>query len=261
MKSSSQMLRFFLPALIMLANACRNSDQHQDIAVVDSTQWNVDTGLIKSDSLMNGILEKTYNTVDIDSSGYVVFPLAAPLFDRNRQVESVFFSKSSYKDGGGDYWNLVFYNTVNREAHLLDTSRILIRNFYVNNAGKMAAFANRYIFYEVAVKDFNGNGLLDYGDPVYLYCSDLEGKNFRRISPENCHLVDWTVPEKSNIVLAQVVADGNRDKKFDEKDIESWIRIDFDPVIQSTPVFNAAIEEKIKTLFKKHYAKKPDGAE
>jgi hypothetical protein len=261
MKSSSWMFYFFIPVLVMLAAGCSNPDKQQNIAAIDSTQWNINTSLLTSDSLVNGIFENTYNTVDIDSSDYVIFPLAAALFDRNGEEEGVFFSKSSYKDGGNGYWNFVFYNTANREAHLLDTSKILIRNFYVNDSEKMGAFAARYIFYEVAVKDFNGNGILDYRDPVYLYCSDLEGKNFRRVSPENCHLVNWTVPKKSSIVLAQIVADGNRDRKFDNKDLDSWIRIDFDPVIQSTPVFNSAIEEKIKTLFKKHYSKKPDGAE
>ena len=111
MKSSSWMFYFFIPVLVMLAAGCSNPDKQQNIAAIDSTQWNIDTSLLTSDSLVNGIFENTYNTVDIDSSDYVIFPLAAALFDRNGEEEGVFFSKSSYKDGGNGYWNFVFYNT------------------------------------------------------------------------------------------------------------------------------------------------------
>ncbi len=246
---------------LLFSYSCRNNSQKiKNDALVDSAQWNIDTVLAEKDVLLNGILGNTYQSVGIDSSDYIILPLAAPLLRREGKEEKTYYSSGSYKEGS-EYWNLIFYNSKTMESYLLDTGKLFIRQLHVNNLETYGRFADGIILYTITVKDFNGNGQLGYDDPTYLYMSDKSGKNLTRLSPENADVVSWEFPKKNNFILMKIKYDLNKDTEFDEKDPSSLIRVDIDSVITQTPLLNQAIENDIKRLFKKYYSDKKDSTE
>ncbi len=261
MKRPIYITTFFISMVsIVLVLSCNNPVPGKAV-VIDSVQWAIDTVLADNDSLMNGILGNTYETLDIDSSEYAILPLAAPRFDREGSDAKKFFGSSSYKDEGSYYWNLIFYNEITRQSHLLDTSKQLIQNIYINNKESKGYYASKYILYDITKKDFNGNGLLDFDDPQYLFISDLDGRNLKQISPDNAHVISWEFPKKSNFLIVKFRYDMNKDRQFDDKDATTWIRVDIDPTIKQTPLLLPSFEEDIKRLFKKQYSKSPDSKE
>jgi hypothetical protein len=225
------------------------------VAADDTSRWTVDSNLLAKDSLVNGILGNTYETRNIDSSDYILLPLAAPLLDAEGAGEHVFASSSSYKETSEAYWNIIFYNTVTDTSHLLDTAKQFITSISINNREAYGAKAAKYNFYEIRRNDFNANGKLDYGDPRYLYCSDLDGRNLRLLSPVNADITSWEFPKKSGFMILKIRYDQNRDRRFDGRDATSWIRIDLDSAGRQTPLFDPAFEAEMKQLFKKQHTK------
>jgi hypothetical protein len=102
------------------------------------------------------------------------------------------FSKS--RGQRTSYWNLLFYNTETNDQHLLtEDKKIVIFSIDINesSSSKSCMRSNGFdvykdnIFYEVVSQDYNQNGYLDDNDPTYLFISDKQGNNFRRLSPDN----------------------------------------------------------------------------
>jgi len=262
MKRPVYITTFFISIVsTLLVLSCNNAGTDKNV-VIDSVQWNIDTVLADNDSLLNGILGNTYETIDVDSSDYAILPLAAPRFDREGAESTKFYGSSSYKEGNGsNYWNLIFYNEISRQSHLLDTNKQFIHSIHVNNKESYGYYAGKYILYDITRKDFNGNGLLDYDDPQYLFISDLEGRNLKQISPDNAHVVSWAFPKKSNFLIVKFRYDMNKDRLFDGNDATAWIRVDIDSTIKQTPLLLPSFEEEMKRLFKKQYSKQPDSKE
>ena len=241
--------------------SCKNNDGKVKPKVpIDSIQWATDTLLSDKDSLLNGILQNIYSTVSIDSSDYILLPLAAPLLAKEGKAQNTYYEEASYKSGA-NYWNLIFYNTRTRESHLLDTGKMLIRELFVNNLEMHGRFADQLVLYSIITRDFNGNGQLDPDDPGYLYISDKEGRNFRRVSPENASVQSWEFPGKRNFILMKLKYDRNKDAVFDQEDPSSLIRVDIDTATVFTPLLNGDFEKKLKGLFKKYYVQKTGSSE
>jgi hypothetical protein len=75
------------------------------------------------------------------------------------------------------------------------------------------------LFYTIIDTDINQNGKLDSNDPHYLYMSDLDGKNLKKISPTGINMESWHFinAEKTRLEL-RGVSDTNGDKKYDFQD-------------------------------------------
>jgi len=62
----------------------------------------------------------------------------------------------------------------------------------------------RWIVYEMAVGDVDGNGRVDDADPRSLYVSDLGGRGLRRVLPPGYELRDWA-PQPGGSLVATAV--------------------------------------------------------
>ncbi|MES2062910.1 MAG: hypothetical protein V4456_13375 [Bacteroidota bacterium] len=165
------------------------------------------------------------NPVQIDSSEYVMYPLA------NKQKDDdggSFISKGKFDSK--TYWNIIFYNTITRKSYLLNKKgKMIILSYNQNRYDSYSSDNNYqtlgvtqakgYILYSVISSDFNNDGRLDYHDPEYLFISDKQGNNFKQISPNDKNVLSWQLIEKSGVVLINTVTDKNNDKVFDEKDV------------------------------------------
>jgi hypothetical protein len=106
------------------------------------------------------------------------------------------------------------------------------------------------IYYSIITTDFNQDGKLHYGDPEYLFISELSGQGFRQISPDNFDLAYWKIIQGGNKILIQ--ARNCNNGKNDE--IVAFI---YDIERQELePVFDQEFILKTKKLLENQWTKK-----
>lgn len=202
------------------------------------------------------------NTVQIDSSEYVMYPLA------NKQQDDDSGSFISKDRGTNTYWNIIFYNTATKKSHLLnDSKKMVIVSYNQDNSDSYSSGKSKYqslditqvksyIFYSVITTDFNKDGRLDYHNPAYLFISDKQGNNFKQISPDYKNVVNWQLIEKSGAVLFNTVTDKNNDKVFDEKDVTIPYTYDLKTGKPAEEVFPAEFSEMVNKAHNKQWPAK-----
>lgn len=62
----------------------------------------------------------------------------------------------------------------------------------------------RWIVYEMALEDSNGNGRMDESDRRSLYVSDLQGHGLRRVLPPGYELRDWAPQPGGTLIVTGV---------------------------------------------------------
>jgi len=66
--------------------------------------------------------------------------------------------------------------------------------------------------------DSNKDGKLDSDDIKNLYISDINGKNFTKLSAEFQELIDWNIIESQNRLYFRTIEDINKNGAFDKDD-------------------------------------------
>lgn len=174
------------------------------------------------DSVASELTFEYGQPIVLDSSEYVLFPIETVSKKGKRYVS--YNSKSKWN---ARYWNVVFYNEITKETRLLTENKMCINQIYPNaNKTRMQKkyFTNK-ILYEVKTVDFNGDGVINYEDPSFLFSSANNGEHFQAISPLNETLQYFEVLPKSEQILLKTVRDSNGDKLFDEKDESIWYNV------------------------------------
>lgn len=195
----------------------------------------------------NNLNIQTNNFSEIDSSGILMFPLSMSEQERDGLV-------SSYKSmPANKYWNIIFLNSITNEFHLLSEQKMLIGNYdFKYNSGGSNININvksKYIFYSIICDDYNNDKKLTDEDPVYLFVSDNQGKNFRQISPKNYDLQNWQFIESANKFYLTAKKDSDNNKKFETEDETATFAIDIDKETEAKEVFSEAFKNKLKVLF------------
>lgn len=62
----------------------------------------------------------------------------------------------------------------------------------------------RWIVYEMALEDSNGNGRMDESDQRSLYVTDLQGRGLRRVLPAGYELRDWAPQPGGSLIVTGV---------------------------------------------------------
>lgn len=203
---------------------------------------------------------QTHESIEIDSSGIVVFPLQIGETDDSRL-------KGSFESGKNDVcWNMIFYNTKTGEKHWLSDRKMLILNYETNYSNsynssndseilKIDDYSSKnYIFYNIITEDFNQDKKLNYDDPTYLFITDKEGKNLKQISPKSMNVVDWKLIPKTNKIIINARKDINGNKNFDENEDE-LINLEFDLNTQKSAklIFDKKDQDSLINNFKKNW--------
>lgn len=187
---------------------------------------------------------QTSSFSEVDSSGILIFPLS--MGESERSSGSLIYKEvPNYSN-----WNIIFWNSKSNEYHLLTDKKVLIREYNLNSENETNG--NRTynaIYYKVTSFDYNNDKLLNDKDPDYLYISDREGNNFRRISPELYTLINWYFIRSSNKVVMTVKKDSDNDKEFDDDDEISTFEIDINKETEPRQVFFDDFKKKLKVLY------------
>lgn len=159
-----------------------------------------------------------------DSGSTIMLPIR---YDDN------FLSSTSLKFSGNMYANIIYYNYKTDSSYKLFPKNTFVSlydfghiyyDFKINEPQKKSS---KYLFYKVANVDYNKNKKIDGDDPIILYVSDLDGKNLKRLTPENENVVSVELFEKLNFALVKLQVDSNNDGKFDFRDkVFYYIKLD-----------------------------------
>ncbi len=197
-----------------------------------------------SDDEKATMFKTTYHSpVAVDSSDIIIFQINFNNNKKSRKFKSSYNKKSGYYNYSTQ--NLLFFNCLNDSSYLLmPDSAIHIARYHVNNYETYGQYAAKYIFYEIRKPGrtaYNNN-------PEYLYVSDIDGSNFRQLSPDSSHLNYWAVPGKNNVLIMNYLTDSNHDGKFSFQDKEKLIKIDLTDLSSTknlvTPEMDAILENQ-----------------
>lgn len=205
-----------------------------------------------------GAIHLQFNTPTIpDSSDWVLYPLR---LEELEETEKGLKSSEYGRESAYAYWNIAFFNTETKETRLLsDSLKMLINAIHTENeeddpSGQRNDKNDRLIYYTLTKTDYNQDGKLTSDDPVYLFVSDLSGRNFKQVSPDNLNLIHWE-RYKTNEILIQAHKDSNNDKKFngDDEIISFVYHLEVEKTEQ---IFDSAFNLKTKKLLDQQWTKK-----
>jgi len=90
--------------------------------------------------------------------------------------------------------------------------------------GERSKIMNDKVLYEMSDMDFNKDEKLNNKDPEYLFSSEIDGQNLKRVSPLNEDLQYFEVVPKSEQILIRTLRDINQDSIFNLEDESIWYR-------------------------------------
>jgi hypothetical protein len=137
------------------------------------------------------------------------------------------FGKMGYSEGLS---NILVYNFVTEQSQKLFPNDSLYISFYRRNyreyqeerQGRELFFENFYIFNTSSRKK---GGFTDCSNRAkVMYICDKQGKNLKRINPENENCVSVDFFEKQGFILFKIQKDSNNDECFSEKDDDFYFK-------------------------------------
>ncbi len=167
--------------------------------------------------------------VHIDSTKYLLHPVGELGEERSGYFSSgssagsnVFQSSDVIR---GRMTNIKFQQLDSEEIVPLTNERVVIysvqflRSIF-ENTGK------QFLIYEMRDRDTNGDENLDGEDASSLYISNINGENFRKLTPEGQHLLQLTVVDELNRLYFKTSEDSNGDGEFDNNDRQHVYYVD-----------------------------------
>ncbi|MCC8360047.1 hypothetical protein [Salinimicrobium sediminilitoris] len=167
--------------------------------------------------------------VHIDSTKYLLHPVGELGEERSEYFGSggssgghVYQSSDVIK---GRMSNIKFQQIDSEELVPLTNGRVVIysveflRSIF-ENTGK------QFLIYEMRDRDTNGDENLDGEDANSLYISNINGENFRKLTPKGQHLLQLTVVDEMNRLYFKTSEDSNGDGHLDNKDRQHLFYID-----------------------------------
>lgn len=257
---------FFLSILFLTACSSRNNldELNQQVAQNNSDSTQMQKILIEN-------LRITYKEpVEPKNYPITIIPII---------LEEKYYEKgiSNY-----NYSNILFYNHTTQENNFLlkDSIDIITSMKYFEKPPLKKAEINEYseqplrygtfgeeaykhVFYEIKpwktkkeLEEITNNQSYSYSKlkrgyeetgPSVLYISDFKGNQLTPLTPADARLISWRILYNSNIILAEILLDSNKDKIYNQKDNKQLLRIDLTEAGIGQALLSQEEENTIKT--------------
>ena len=206
------------------------------------------------DSILTEFKFQYESPIVLDSTNQVLIPISTELIERSTK-----FSKDVYySDDYPRYWNVLFYNRKTGETKLLTEDKIRISRIHSirEEFEKASKIMNKKILYEIGVIDFNKDGKLNDDDPEYLFSSEMNGVNLKRVSPRNEYLQYFEVIPKSEQILIRTLRDINQDSIFNREDESIWYKAELiNQEWKTTEIIDSTGRSRIENLYFEQWLK------
>lgn len=200
------------------------------IGILSCEEQNSGIELIETENLTSGQIDSIltafnfqYETpIVLDSTNQVLIPISTKLLDRR----TTYSKDGYYADDFPVYWNVLFYNRKTGENQLLTEDKIRISRIHAvrDEYDEGSKLMNKKVLYEIGDIDFNKDKKLDNKDPEYLFSSEINGTNLKRVSPVNEDLQYFKVIPNSEQILIRTLRDINQDSIFNQEDESIWYK-------------------------------------
>jgi GH15 family glucan-1,4-alpha-glucosidase len=109
-------------------------------------------------------------------------------------------------------------------------------------------YDNPLIFYRVVKNDNNKDSIFNKNDAVMLYVSDLYGKNFTQITPEDEHYVNYTLYSERKTILIKTIIDSDNDSSFTVVDETNFREMSLDKPAMGRSIFSNTLKDSLRSL-------------
>lgn len=131
--------------------------------------------------------------------------------------DSFVISNSSEYEITGYLSNFKFQTIGSDSLTVLTEKPVLIeRVTYLKNFADKSK--KQLLVYVLEDMDSNKDGKLDSDDIKNLYVSDIDGKNFTKLSTDFQEFIDWNIIEAQNRLYFRTIEDINKNGAFDKDD-------------------------------------------
>ncbi len=208
------------------------------------------------DSILTEFKFEYESPIIVDSSNQVVIPISTELLESRKK-----YSKDGYYlDEFPRYWNVLFYNRKTGNTRLLTEDKIRISRIHVYEDDEyegVERIMKEKILYEIGDIDFNKDGKLTNKDPEYLFSTESDGTNLRRVSPLNEDLQYFEVVSEANQILIRTLRDVNQDSIFSRQDESIWYKAELMGQEWSlSEIIDSMGRKEIGRLYFEHWLKK-----
>lgn len=225
-----------LVGVLILSTSCNDKRNAQNQIVYDN-QSQADT--LSMDSIMADTTKTLQANFPLyfDSTRVLIQPIGfvemreSKIADRIVSKSNGYESSDSYAYSNGDYisgkiTNLYFDNVDKGQQRLLTDKALNITSIeYLRQLSKKI---NRdYLLYSVYDQDNNRDNKLDYEDILACYISNLDGTDFRKITPDYQQYVAGVWMLWCSRYYFNTIEDINKDGKFDSKDKLHYYYVNF----------------------------------
>ncbi len=182
----------------------------------------------------------------IDSTNYIIFPICSTSNYKRKSYSLE--SSGEYYQHFGQYNNIIFYDKIKNNYHLLNDSALNIQDFNIFRHF-YEKLQKDFIFYNIYDTDFNRDGEIDSQDPISLYVSGINGRDFIKVLPENLSLIDITPDKTESKIYIRAYSDSNNDFIFNSSDKISILSFDLnEPSKKAQKVFDNKFILKLESL-------------
>lgn len=161
-------------------------------------------------------------------------------YDRAAEVEYVNKNSENY-----DIRNLLFYDMFTQKSYPLVLDSLHILSFALHKE-----YERELIFYRVVRKDFNNDKKYNNLDPVMLYVSDLNGKNFTQITPDDQQFIDYTYYKETKSIMIKTVLDSDKNKAFLSNDETSFSSMKIMEPAKAVEIFSDDLKKSLRSYLK-----------
>jgi hypothetical protein len=215
-----------LLVILISFSACTKPDNRK---VVDKTK---DASEVKKESNIVAIADLPFV---IDSTSYMIHPIGNYTTQKNRSKylgssgsyssDNISITNYSKNRISGSISNVKFQHIDSNELTSLTKEIINIHSInFLREVYKKTE--NGYFIYNVTDKDTNADEDFDYNDLESLYISNLNGTNFRKLSPNGQDLVTWKTILEANKLYFKTIEDIDGNGEFDKKDKTHYFYLD-----------------------------------
>lgn len=202
------------------------------------------------DSILEKFRFKYEKPIILDSNDQVLIPISTEFIQKRKSYSKVSYEYNEYPR----YWNVLFYNTKSNETRLLTEDKYRISSISTKNNAKeherKLKSLDGKILYKIGDIDYNKDRKLNQKDPEFLFISEIDGTNLKRISPINEDLIHYEVVPNSNQIILETRRDINKDSLFNKDDVSIWYRTELiDKEWQINEMIDSSFRRKIEHLY------------
>lgn len=233
------MKRTLIILLTIIVLSCNN--RRENIQIIDNKNLNEK----QKDSILNEYNFKYSRIVFVDSIEKIIIPITT-----QKDIGGSRLSKVSYKEdySYSEYWNLIFYDIKSGKTKLLTNKKTRIYDFETN-LNNVGTILKNSVLYKICDTDFNLDKKLNFEDTIQLFISNVDGENFKRISPSDENLIEYQIVPNTDKIIFKTSRDVNNDKVFNEKDEVIWYLIDLSAESKPIEIIDINKRKEIKNLY------------